>query len=42
MWQTILLIGAVLLCPLMHLFMMRGMHGKQHEPITGHLTKWGR
>ena len=31
MWSSILLFGSLLLCVGMHLFMMRGMHGKQHE-----------
>ncbi|EKD56403.1 MAG: hypothetical protein ACD_58C00200G0004 [uncultured bacterium] len=30
-WKNLLLILAILACPLMHLLMMRGMHKKDHQ-----------
>lgn len=30
-WKDIFLILIVLMCPLMHLLMMRGMHNKDHQ-----------
>lgn len=35
-WQTVLLVGALLLCPLMHAFMMRKMHGHAHGGTQDH------